>query len=501
MNKKILIIILCLLPLLSFAREVDVLCINDLHGNVMSYDKNLGMAKLATVIKNKIKHHPNTIVVFGGDNYAGSPVSDYFRGAPVTDLIHELHITASAVGNHEFDNGVANISKLAHAGHFTFVAANIFNMKTNQPVKWTKPYIMVKKGGVKIAFIGLATQETPYTIAPGEAKGLVFKDPAKCAQHWINYLKAGRDPQGKPDIIIALTHIPSIQDGATGKITASKELFSLCNNTKGLDAVISAHSHKIVHGFVNHIPVVQGYCYGRTIASLKIKINRAGHVAKIIPQVDLVYKRKKDISPDKQAEVALKHYIKLLPKKYKKVLAVSTGKFLHSTEDLTSHPLDTWLCSLLQKDLHTQISMMNGGFVRGDLQKGPVTILELKRIAYFPNELITLRLSGRNLYKFLEKSIPHGLQFSGIKVYYRKHARKNHHVKKILLGSKPIKRDKYYSIVINSFMLAGGNEEDFSHAIDIVHTHKSINKELMRLIKQQKIIRPVKESKNTLILI
>ncbi|MFW9876694.1 MAG: 5'-nucleotidase C-terminal domain-containing protein, partial [Candidatus Thorarchaeota archaeon] len=251
--------------------------------------------------------------------------------------------------------------------------------------------------------------------------------------------------------------------------------------------------------FVNHIPVVQGYCYGRAIAYLKIKINRAGHVIKIIPQVDLVYKRKKDIVPDKQAEVALKHYVKLLPKKYKKVLAVSTGKFSHGSEDLASHPLDIWLCSLLQKDLHTQIGMMNGGFVRGDLQKGPVTILELKRIAYFPNELITLRLSGRNLYEFLEKSIPHGLQFSGIKVYYKKHARKNHHVEKILLASKPIKRNKYYSIVINSFMLAGGNEEDFSHAIDVVHTHKFINEELIRLIEQQKIIRPVSE--NTLILV
>lgn len=497
MNKKlILILILCLLPLLSCAREVDVISINDLHGNVMSYGKNLGMAKLATVVKNAINHNPNTVVVFAGDNYSGSPVTNFFHGAPVNDLMRELHVAASAVGNHEFDDGINYIPKWARAGHFPFVAANIFSKKTNRLVEWVKPYVIVKKGGIKIAFIGLATQATPYTTARGRTKGLVFKDPVKCAQHWINFLKKGRDPQGKPDVIIALTHIPSTQDFTTGKIIYSKELSSLCKNTKGLDAVISAHSHKIVHAFVNHIPVVQGYCYGRAIAHLRIKINRYGHVTKIIPKVDLVYKRKKHILSDKQAQHALNHYMKLLPKNYRQVLARSAGDFLHNIGGLKSHPLDVWLCGLLQKDFHTQIGMINGGSVRGDLLKGSITALELKRIICFPDEIITLRLSGKDIYKLLEKTIPYGMQFSGLKVYYKYRAR-HHHVAKITLNNKPLKRQKYYSIVINDFMFAGGDHANFAHAIDVVHTHKLINRELMKLIKQQKVIRP--KSENNLI--
>lgn len=492
MNKKLILIILCLLPLLSCAREVDVLSINDLHGNVMSYGKNLGMAKLAAVVKNAIKHHPNTVVVFGGDNYAGSPITEFFHGAPVNYLMRELHVAASAVGNHEFDDSISYISKWARAGHFTFVAANIFDKKTNCLVSWVKPYVIIKKGGIKIAFIGLATQETPYTTR-GDTKELVFKDPAVCAQYWINFLKRGRDPQGKPDVIIALTHIPSTQVFTTGKIIHSKELFSLCDRTKGLDAVISAHSHKIVHGFVHHIPVVQGYCYGRAIAYLRIKINRRGHVTKIIPKVDLVYKRKKYIVSDEQAEFAFNHYMKLLPADYKQVLAMSTGEFKHFTGDLKSHPLDVWLCSLLQKDFHTQIGMVNGGFVRGNLLKGPVTAIEIKRIACFPNEIITLRLSGKDIFDLLNHTIPYGMQFSGLKVFYSPRAQK-HHVKKILLNDKPIERNEYYSIVINDFMLAGGDHENFAHAIDVVHTHKLMNQELLELIKQQKIVHPAPEN-------
>jgi len=496
--KKIILIILCLLPLVSYAREVDVLSINDLHGNVMSYGKNLGMAKLATVVKDAIKHHPNTVVVFAGDNYSGSPVSSFFHGAPVNDLMRELHVAASAVGNHEFDDGINYIPKWARVGHFPFVAANIFDKKTNRLVKWVKPYVIIQKGGIKIAFIGLATQETPYTTAHGRTKGLVFKDPAKCAQHWIDFLKAGRDPQGKPDVIIALTHIPSTQDFTTEKIIYSKELSSLCKNTKGLDAVISAHSHKIVSGFVNHIPVVQGYCYGRAIAYLRIKLNRQGRITKIIPKVDLVYKRKKYIASDKQAELSFNHYMRLLPSSYKKVLAISTGYFQHNIGDLKSHPLDVWMCSLLQKDFHTQVCMMNGGLVRGDLLKGQITVLELKRIVCFSDEIITLRLSGKDIYKMLEKDIPYGLQFSGLKVYYKLRARENH-IEKILLNGKPLRRNKYYSIVINDFMLKGGDHENFAHAINIVYTHKLINQELVKLIRQQKIIHPVPE--NNLVII
>lgn len=491
MNKKILIIILCFLPLLSFAREIDVLCINDLHGNVMPYDKNLGMAKLVAAVKEKTKRHPDSIIVFGGDNYSGSPVSNFFYGAPVSDLARKLHIAASAVGNHEFDFGKNYLAKWSSAGNFPFVAANIFNAKTNRPVKWIKPYIMVKKRGIKIAIIGLATQETPYTTAPGKTKGLVFKDPAKCAQHWIDYLKSGKDSQGKPDLIIALTHIPSKQDFSTGKIIGSKELFSLCKNTRGLDAVVSAHSHLIVSGFVNHIPVVQGYCYGRALAYLKIMLNSAGKVIRIIPKVDLIYKRKNRIVPDKQMQFMLNRYVRSLPASYKQVIAISTGNFRHSIGGLKPHPLDVWMCSLLQKHFHTQVCMINGGFVRGDLLKGSITRLSMKRVVYFPNELITLKLSGADIYKLLEKAIPYGLQFSGLKVYYDLNA-ENHHVVKIILHGRAINRKKYYSIVINSFMLAGGDHESFSHAISVRHTHQFVAAKLADLVQQQKIIHPVR---------
>lgn len=487
--RKIIWLMLCLLPLLSFAREVDVLCINDLHGSVMSWEENLGMAKLATVVKSAVKRNPNTIVVFGGDNYTGSPITKFFHGAPVNDLMRELHVAASAVGNHEFDYGGEYLSKLESKGHFSFVAANIFYAKSNRPVTWAKPYVMVKKSGIKIAFIGLATQDTPYTVTPGEAKGLVFKDAAICAQHWIDYLKAGKDPHGKPDVIIALTHIPSAQDFATGKITDSKELFSLCKNVKGLDAVISAHSHRIVHGFVNHIPVVQGYCYGRAISYLKIMLDAKNKVIKIVPKVDLVYKRKSRIIPDKQAKHIFDHYMKLLPASYTKVIAVSTDVFRSNVGKLKSHPFDVWACSLLQKDFHADMCMMNNQLIRADLSKGPVTPLEFKRIICFPDKIIIVRLSGASIYQLLEKCIPYDIQFSGIKVYYDLHA-KHHQVKKIVFHGKPLQKNKYYSIVINDFMLAGGDHEDFSQAIGVVHTHKLINQELMRLIKQQKIIHP-----------
>ena len=74
-------------------------------------------------------------------------------------MMREIDVSASVAGNHEFNWGIECISKWERNGNFPFLAANILNKKTGKPVEWAKPYLMVEKNGVKVAFIGLATIE------------------------------------------------------------------------------------------------------------------------------------------------------------------------------------------------------------------------------------------------------------------------------------------------------------------------------------------------------
>ena len=263
------------------ANQVDILLFNDFHGNVAEdtrpgKGKNAGMAKMIGYVRTAGMENPNTIVVAGGDNYQGTAISNLTYGAPVSAMMRAMDVKVCAVGNHEFDWGSNRMTKWQKDGNFTFLAANIVEKKTGKPVSWAKPYSIIKKGNYKIAFIGLAHPDTAVLTSAEHVSGLEFTDPVKTGQEWVNYLLAGKAKEGKPDAIIALTHIDSFQKD--GEISGNAVNLA---EIKGLDAVLSAHSHQTVSGNVNGIPILQAYCYGRAVGKLSITFGSENKIAKI----------------------------------------------------------------------------------------------------------------------------------------------------------------------------------------------------------------------------
>ena len=209
-------------------------------------------------------------------------------------MMKYLNVSASAVGNHDFDWTTKWFPIWQQQGHFTYLAANIFTQKTHQPVNFAKPYIIVNKDGINIAIIGLSTTETPFTTIHTNVANLEFQTAEKSAQGWINYLNSGRDKAGKPDAIIALTHIASEQTNGAIK---DKEITSLIKNTKGFDAILSAHSHQPVAGKLDNMPVLQAYCYGRDLGDLMLTFNSKNKLVKVTPTLTQIYNHKKILSP------------------------------------------------------------------------------------------------------------------------------------------------------------------------------------------------------------
>lgn len=296
---------------ISDNKVVDVLMFNDFHGNlaedVRDTGKNIGMAKMVGYVKDATRKNPNTIVVSGGDNYQGTAMSNLTYGAPVSAMMKAMNVTASAVGNHEFDWGVSHMEKWQKDGGFDFLAANIYDTKTKLPVAWSKPYKIVEKAGLKVAFIGLAHPNTTTLTKRENVTGLEFRDPVKSAEEWIKYLKEGKAKEGVPDVIIALTHIDSYQDAKTNKITGMAVDLT---KVDGLDAIISAHSHRRVIGVVNGKSIIQAYKYGRAIGTMSIQLDENNKVKKIVPKMEDVSKIKNDIIPDDESKEVYNDYDK-----------------------------------------------------------------------------------------------------------------------------------------------------------------------------------------------
>lgn len=480
-------------------KVVDVLSFNDFHGSVAEdvsqTGKNVGMAKLARAVNDAVETNPDTIVLSGGDNYQGTAISNLTYGAPVSEMMKYMDVLASAVGNHEFDWGADRIAKWAKDGNFTFLASNIYDKKTGKPVDWAKPYMITEKGGLKIALIGLAHPDTPTLTKAEYTTGLEFRDPAVCAQEWIDYLKAGKAPEGTPDVIIALTHLDSAQDAKTGVITGNAA--DLCNKVKGLDGVISAHSHLTVSGKVNNVPVVQANYNGRALAKLSIILDANGKVMTIAPSVNEIYKVKNNIVYDANMKFTYDTYDTELKPILGEKLGTATAELTHDRNTKgTVTLLGKWACDVMREKTGVQVAIQNGGGLRTSIPAGDITMGNLYEIMPFDNYLVTLELPGADL----KKAIDHGInnpnitdgQFSGLKVTYDPNAPFEKRIVSITLeNGTPIEDNKLYTVVINDFMLTGGDSYDFSHATNVKNTYIPIRDALVDYIKQVKTITPV----------
>lgn len=463
---------------------IDILSFNDFHGSLKPEGKNIGAAKLAGEIKRLKGINPNTIVVAGGDLYQGSAMSNLKKGAPVSEMLKAIGLEASAVGNHEFDWGYELIGNWAKEGNFDFLASNLYETATGNPVTWAKPYKVIEKAGKKIGFIGIATPETAFKTKPENVAGFEFRDPLESANTWAKYLRETE----KVDAVVALTHLGALQDSKTKEVTG--EAADLAKTAKGIDAIISAHTHQYVNGVVNGIPVVQARNNGRSLADLSLVFDKDGKLS-ILNSVEDLYNRK-DLVDDPA--------VKAIYDKYNKELQPILGELVATTDKDLTHDrfeglsvLGQFTTKLMAEATGAQIGITNGGGLRKPLPKGDITVGDMYELMPFDNTLVTMNLKGSDLKRVLENGIMNEsigwVQFYGLKVYYDKDAKQGDRITSMrLLDGTKIDMDQYYSIVTNDFMYDKGDNYDFTGAIDVVDTGEPIREAMIKIMKEMKNI-------------
>ncbi|TDT70641.1 2',3'-cyclic-nucleotide 2'-phosphodiesterase (5'-nucleotidase family) [Hypnocyclicus thermotrophus] len=481
-----------LISVFAFAEgvKIDIVTFNDFHGHVKEGRKELGMAKIVGYVDALKKENPNVLVVSAGDNYQGTAISNLTVGAPVNDMFELLDLVGSAIGNHEFDWGVEKIKEWEDKG-VAFLASNIYDKATNKPVSWAMPYRIVEIAGKKIAFIGLSTESTAYQTKVENVKDLKFIPVEKAAKEWVEYLMSGKASEGKPDAIIALTHVPTVQDRDTKEITGDE--IERLSKVKGIDAIVTGHSHKIVSGKINGIPVVQAYKYGRALGRIELMFDKENKLT-VNAYVDLAYKHKEDIPVSKEAKLRYE----MREEKLKPILGKVVGKLnedlIHDRSAKNLTPLGYWAADIMRKATGTQIGLTNGGGLRRSLYKGDITMGDLYEVMPFDNQLVTMKVSG----KHLKELIDHGIdadymtdgQFAGLYVVYNPDKEYEHRVEMLALEDGTIvEDDKWYTLTTNDFILGGGDKYNFKGAKEVVDTYVQIRDVLEEAIEKEKEVK------------
>ncbi len=205
---------------------VFVFHVNDMHGSLDGYPK------IAWLIKQYQATNANVMVVSAGDGFSGNPYVDQYTppGYPMIDVMYQSGFRLSAIGNHEFDYGQAELNARMSQTSMRWISANITvsGGVLQQPVA---TFATNFPGGMELVFLGLTernSQGIPSTH-PDKVLGLTFSDPITVASGFAALPRQNR-------AVIGLTHIGAGTDN------------SLATSCSWLDVILGGHSHSVIEG-------------------------------------------------------------------------------------------------------------------------------------------------------------------------------------------------------------------------------------------------------------
>ena len=433
--------------------DIYIMHLNDLHAKINHF------AALKHVVDSIRSCHKNTLLVSAGDLFSGNPYVDKYErpGCPIIKLMKQMHFDVTEIGNHEFDYGQDVLAQRIKQASFPFICANIVTRRT--PIPQPAPFIILKSGGVSIAFIGLlqVSKNGLPESHPDKLKKLSFTDPFKTIKKF-KFLKK------KTDICIGLTHLCIKQD----KILAQENPW--------LDAIIGGHSHTCLDTpiVVNGVPITQADHYVRKLGLMHIRY----------ADNKIVYFHDQLISLRNQIkDTAVVREVKEVSRNPKFHEIIADLPYAMDTEK----DLGEMMAEAYKEGLGSDISFQNSGGVRiKSFPEGPLKIINVYLLDPFDNEMMLVDMNYKDMLSFLRYAYllqnEKNQWTAGVNVKYITDEKGG--LKDIQLTNakgNPLDKNKIYKVAINSYM---ARSYEFSAKEKAYRTHKYSNDIIIEYLKK-----------------
>jgi 5'-nucleotidase len=510
MSRTILALLACALGVLALAPaagaqerrpkplHLKLLAVNDLHGNLESGgtvtvgDRRIpagGAPYLATHVDRLRAERPrSTLFVSTGDLVGASPlVSSLFDDEPTIEAMNLMGLDLNVVGNHEFDEGLDHLLRLAdggcppededaclggefHGADFPFLAANVTYEDTGETI--FPPYVIRRVGGERIAFVGTVLAETPTIVSAQAIEGLAFGDEAEAMNALVPKLK-----RLGAETIVALVHQGGVQAGDGGIDDCrglEGEIVDIVERTDDeVDVFLSGHTHQAYNCTVDGRRVVSGLSFGRLLSDLDLTIDRVtGETLRVRARNRIVTR---DVEPDPEQQALLERYAALAEPIAGREIGATSAPVTREQDDSRESALgnliaDAQLAATSAPEAGgARVAFMNPGGVRADLDAGPVTFGEAFAVQPFGNALVTMTLTGGQLEQLLEQQFtgvnapPNRprvlLPSAGLRYAWDLDAPSGDKVDpaSITLDGQPVAADATVRVTVNNFLADGGD--------------------------------------------
>lgn len=233
-------------------KQLLILHTNDTHSCVLPLNPNLadtmlagrgGFLRRAAMIDQMRKEDKDLLLLDSGDFSQGSPYYTMFKGDVETELMNIMGYDAATIGNHEFDFGLENMARIFRKAKFPIVCAN-YDFTGTVVEGLVKPYVIIKRKGVRIGIFGLSPKLDGLVMA-STCAGVRYSDPIKTANAVADKLKN----EEKCDVVICLSHLGWDEAGLNDMEMMAK--------TRNIDLVLGGHSHSYFKT-LNHVRNLDG---------------------------------------------------------------------------------------------------------------------------------------------------------------------------------------------------------------------------------------------------
>ncbi len=471
--------------------KLTVLHTNDHHGRFwQNKHGEYGMAARKTLIddlRDEIQAEGGSVLLLsGGDINTGVPESDLQDAEPDFKGMSKIGYDAMALGNHEFDNPLDVLFKQQDWANFPMLSANIYDKKTGK--RLFQPYAMFNKQGIKIAVIGLTTEDTAKLGNPEFIGQVDFRDPKAEAKELIAELKKTENP----DLIFAVTHMGHYENGNRGINAPGDVALARYLNEGDLDMIVGGHSQEpvcmegpnvIKKNFKpgdecqpdqqNGTYIVQAHEWGKYVGradyefrngelsmvsydlipvNLKKKINVDGQSQRVFVQ--------DEITQDKAMLDFLRPFQEKGQSQLNVKIAESNGK-LEGDRDVVRFQqtnLGRLIATAHMERAKADFAVMNSGGVRDSIEAGEITYKDVLTVQPFGNMVSYVDMSGQEVLDYLNivatKPVDSGAyaQFAGISMRIE-----NDKVTNVFIGNKQLRLDGRYRFTVPSYNASGGD--------------------------------------------
>jgi 5'-nucleotidase len=537
--KQILAAVVAALAAPAFAAQLDpvpvrILGINDFHGHLESGSNVLfladpgaapgakelrvaagGAPALSGLLASLRRGSPFSLTVAGGDLIGASPlVSSLFMHETTVEILGDMGLDVSTVGNHEFDAGFGELQRIIKGGcaptkptdivsscatakyggaRFAYVGANVLDAR-GRPV--IAPYTIKHFDGIPVGIIGAVTRTTPQMVVPSGIAGLQFIDEADAVNRAASELRT----KGVR-AMIAVFH-EGLELGSHANRGDWND--TTCPNAHGplldiasrlapeIRVIFSGHTHQGYRCEVNGRLLIQGTSYGRGVSVVDVELDRSTRA--MLPPVRSINlpvlnekteprDREKLVAatpqpfdaalraaqPDAKIAKKVEHFATLVsPKANRPVGRIAAAITRSFEENSAAGRLVADAQLNATRGLGAVAAFMNPGGVRANFECAAppctVTFGQAFTMQPFGNSLVVMSLTGAQLKEMLESQQrgaagePRFLQpAAGFTYTWTDKAAPGTRVSDMRIGGQPVEPARKYRVTVNSFLAEGGD--------------------------------------------